>query len=147
MRHPSGIAALRSLQPLLDSPCLPFVQIEVVVDRFIDNVAPRRLGIGCDGIKLCLFVRWNGQAHTSSVAGHDFSPIRSWPSYPIQKSGKEVTSLSPPPLRTVLAAFTAHGSSKPVTPSLFCFCEPADDSTNVLPRGLRLRPPRPETSG
>ena len=32
---------------------------------------------------------------------------------PIQQSGKEVTSLPPPPLRTVRAAFTAHGSSKP----------------------------------
>ena len=68
MRHPSGIAALGSQQPFLDSPCLPFVQIEVVVDRFIDNVAPRTFGVGGDFIQLCLFVGWNGQARPVSLA-------------------------------------------------------------------------------
>ena len=64
-----------------------------------------------------------------------------------EQSGRDSMSPCYPPLRTVLAIFTAHGSSEPVTPSPFCFYELADDSTGVPARGLRLRPLRPVTLG
>ena len=60
--------------------------------------------------------------------------------------GKEVSSLPPPPLRTVLVTFTTHGSSKPITPSPFCSCGSVGDSTGEPASGLKGRPPHPGTS-
>jgi len=56
------------------------------------------------------------------------------PLMPPDWSGKEVTSLQPPPLRTVLATFTAHGSSKFTEDPAF---EVVNQSINLLPvRGV-----------